>query len=139
MNEKNGYLVFFWYGADSRFTLSVDSQWFPHLVLTPSKAQVLIPRSYPFIFPLFSFILIVLHQFWYQSTGKNQKISPKKNLKLSLPCFPSDQTTIPTQKPTTIKETRSRKPITHSTRTVPQEFVNIDLTPSFQSHCPQPS
>ena len=55
MNENNGRLVFLQFGANSRSTLGADYQWFPRLVLTPSKAQVLTLRSYLFIFPLFQF------------------------------------------------------------------------------------
>ena len=104
------------------------------------------PGSCPFI------VVLVLFWFSYVIFGIKANIDllkhhrrkepknttkKKKKLKLSLPCFSSHQTTIPTQKPTTIKETKSRKPITHSTRTISQEFVNTDLTSSFQSHCPQ--
>ena len=99
-----------------------------------------------YFFRYFSFVLVVLRHIWYQSKHRFVEASPQERTrkyhqkkKNSLLCFSSHQTTIPTQKPTTIKETRSRKPITHSTRTVPQEFVNTDLTQSFQSHCPQPS
>ena len=105
-------------------------------MLTPSQAYVLTPRLYPFILLLFQFCsgclasYLVSEQtpiYWSITAGKNQKISTKKKKK-SFPCFSSHQTTIPTQKPTNIKETRSKKPITHSTRTVPQEFINTDLT-----------
>ena len=55
MNEKMAVWSFLWFGADPRSTLSADSQWFPRLVLTPSKAQVLTPRSHLFILLLFQF------------------------------------------------------------------------------------
>ena len=55
MNEKMAIWSFLWFGADPRSTLSADSQWFPRLVLTPSKAQVLTPRSHLFILLLFQF------------------------------------------------------------------------------------
>ena len=55
MNEKMAVWSFFWSGADSKSTLGAGSQWFPRLVLTPSQAQVLTPRSNPFIFLLVQF------------------------------------------------------------------------------------
>ena len=65
MNGNNGHLVFRWFGVDSRSTLNADSQWFPRLVLTPSKAQVLTPRSYPFIFCCLNFVVVVLRHAHY--------------------------------------------------------------------------
>ena len=56
MNENNGRLVFLWSGADFRSILGADSQWFLRLVLTPSKAQVLTPRSYIFYFSVLSIL-----------------------------------------------------------------------------------
>ena len=78
MNENNGRLVFLWSGADSRSTLGADSQWFPRLVLTPSKAQVLTPRSYLLFFRSFNFVLVVLRQFWYQSKHRSVEASPQE-------------------------------------------------------------
>ena len=61
MNKKKWPFVLFWSGANSRFTLSADSQWFLRLVLTLSQTQVLTPRSYPIIYCDFNFVLVVLH------------------------------------------------------------------------------
>ena len=81
MNENNGRLVFLWSGADSRSTLGANSQWFPHLVLTPSKAQVLTPRSYILFFRYFNFVLVVLRQFWYQSKHRSVEVSLQERIR----------------------------------------------------------
>ena len=44
---------------------------FSRLVLTPSKGQVLTPRSYLLFFCYFNFVLVVLRQFWYQSKHRS--------------------------------------------------------------------
>ena len=102
MNENNGRLVFLWSGADSKSTLGANSQWFPHLVLTPSKAQVLTPRLYLLFFRYFNFVLVVLRQFWYQSKHRFVEVSlqeiiikiKKKKKKKILCCryLPNSQT-----------------------------------------------
>ena len=79
MNENNGRLVFLQSGADSRSTLSADSQGFSRLVLTTRKAQALSPRPYILFFRYFNFVLVVLHQFWYQSKHRSVATSHSKS------------------------------------------------------------
>ena len=71
MNENNGRLVFLWFGSNSKSTIGANSQWFPRLVMTPSKVQVLTPRSYLLFSRYFNFVLVVLCQFWYQSKHRS--------------------------------------------------------------------